>query len=160
MGTPAGVATEIAGEPGWTGRYVNSDGYPDGLGTALFEAYHTAFDGDVQAMINKLILEPTHDWSALAGTDMSLEPAWYEFNGFGPYPPRNYAFRDGERPSPRLKTGDDFGTYLYLLGEDGMNVYVKYAEDRNVPAYTFIAWSTPLDEARQILVDLNAAINR
>lgn len=160
MGTPGTVATINEDNGGWIGRYVNYDAYPNGLGIDLFEAYHTAFEGNPFAMVDKLVLEPKADWSALSGTDMSLEPTWYEFGEIdGPRPPRNYFFRPGEGATPPLKTGDDFGQYLYLIGQDGMNVYVKYSDDVDVPAYTFIPWTTSIEEARAILKELNDKIN-
>lgn len=160
MSTSGAVATfRVEGEP-WIGRSVNADAYPDGLGISLFEAYHTAFNRDADAMIKKLILDPKADWSALAGTDMSLEPTWYEYRDtVEPYAPRNYYFRVGEGTTSRLKTGDDFGAYLYFIAQDGLTVYVKYADDSNVPAYTLIPWDTSIDEATKTLKELSDKIN-
>lgn len=87
---------------GWTGRYHHSDGYPSGLGSTLWKAYHETFAGDVKALRELLIDSEAASagWSSINGADLTQPPQWGGRN-FGDEPsegPLSY-FARGEAPS-------------------------------------------------------------
>lgn len=129
MGT-RGIIAKVEGD-GWKGRYHHWDSYPEGLGKTLHEARDKYFDGNVQALIKKLIDDEPVGWSSINGFDLSKPPQWgeerqrEEENG-----PQSYSAR-GEKPHTGLDStgvwitsdGDDGGTeWCYVLSERGITV--------------------------------------
>jgi hypothetical protein len=88
MSTRSAVA-KPAGDA-WTGVYIHSDGYPLGVGLALWELYHTEFAGDLAAMTKTLVDDEAPGWSWISGDsresyrsregrnapDMTVDPTW------------------------------------------------------------------------------------
>lgn len=78
MSTRAAIArptNDGEGEITFAGRYHHFDGYPTGLGAALFELYHTQFDRDLDKMLKVLIDDHPGGWSSVYG-DFSMEPGY------------------------------------------------------------------------------------
>lgn len=128
---------------GWSvGVYVHYDGYPTGVGAAIFDAL-AAHDGDVEATRRFLIDDETHGWSSLAGADFSLPPTWSEGH-VSPSPPQSYRFRRGEVAQPHLLAKDGpIGTWLYVLHDDHLEVVAIHGSVR-----ASILWSaSPADVA-------------
>lgn len=126
MSTRATIAraTNLGGLIGWEGRYHHSDGYPEGLGAALFELWNGHFEKNTEAMMKFLLEDHQGGWSNIIGTDFN-KPAGYG----SPDGPRCYCHgersegpyemnRFPERPSQ--VGGDD---YLYVLGKDKMVIF-------------------------------------
>lgn len=59
----------------FTAQYVHCDGYPSGVGKAIFDNWGGTFDGDSKALAAFLLLS-RYGWSNLADTDFELKPAW------------------------------------------------------------------------------------
>lgn len=58
------------------GRYHHSDGYPSGVGKALFHLLRGHFKGDIGAMLKTLIDDHTGGWSNIVDADFTLKPGW------------------------------------------------------------------------------------
>ncbi len=64
------------------GRYHHSDGYPNGLGVSLIEAYVEGFAGrrvnnaGFLRMVKTLVFDHPAGWSTINGADWSLEPGF------------------------------------------------------------------------------------
>lgn len=67
MSTRGAIAYRTPG--GWQGVYVHSDAYPEGIGKALWTAYHDEFYGNVGQMIQALIKDHPSGWSSLIYRD-------------------------------------------------------------------------------------------
>lgn len=65
---------------GFEGRYCHSDGYPSGVGKHLHEQFHTAFGGDLDAMIATMIDGEEIGWSSIWGHDLSMPKGWLEYD--------------------------------------------------------------------------------
>ena len=68
---------------GFEGRYCHSDGYPSGVGKHLHEQYHSAFGGDLDAMVKVLIEDEEIGWSSICGYDLSKPACWVDTYGEG-----------------------------------------------------------------------------
>ncbi|BDI31474.1 hypothetical protein CCAX7_35250 [Capsulimonas corticalis] len=49
----------------FAGRYVHFDGYPAGVGQALWDLYHGEFDGDLDRMLEAIIDKHPAGWSSI-----------------------------------------------------------------------------------------------
>jgi hypothetical protein len=79
MSTRACIARLTGRHPlAFEGRYHHWDGYPSGLGHALYHAYGGPFDGDLERMLRVLIDEHPAGWSTIVGADWSLPPGFIE----------------------------------------------------------------------------------
>lgn len=88
MSTRAAIARPNG--DGFLGRYHHWDGYPDGLGQALYELAQpnrnrnlmnlppTPWDGDVEKMLEVLIDQHPAGWSTIIAADFSLLPGFIE----------------------------------------------------------------------------------
>lgn len=74
MSTSGAIARKT--ETGWEGRYHDCDGYPIGLGKALWDLYHGHFNGDLDAMLGLLIDDHPAGWFSIIHADLSLSPAY------------------------------------------------------------------------------------
>jgi len=63
---------------GFLGVYHHWDGYPTGLGAALWELQRSQFGGDLAQMLRVLIDEHPAGWSTINGADFSLQPGFAE----------------------------------------------------------------------------------
>jgi len=61
---------------GWEGRYHHWDGYPPGLGAALYDLYNGHFQRDIGRMLAVLIDDHPAGWSSIIDADWSQPPAW------------------------------------------------------------------------------------
>ena len=52
----------------WEGKYHHWDGYPEGLGKAIMQAY----EGDVNELVRAFLNEEVHHWSTAVGYNMKL----------------------------------------------------------------------------------------
>ena len=68
MSTRSIIARQVG--DGWEGRYHHSDGYPSGVGKALYDAYNGHFKQDISKMLSYLIDEHPAGWSNLVGADL------------------------------------------------------------------------------------------
>lgn len=144
MGTNGTIARINEDGSSWEGREVNYDAYPTGVGLTLFEAYHDVFGGDAGAMAKRLVDDEKVGWSSIAGTNLALRSDWT--HGSKPQaeqPPQSYHVR-GEDPVPTTKPGDYFGSWLYVIWPNALQVVNNYGVDR------FVEWSLPRDEAKAI----------
>lgn len=58
-------------------QYCHWDGYPSGVGKALWSNWHSAFNGDTQKLAD-FVLRSRYGWSVLADTDFTKSPVWWE----------------------------------------------------------------------------------
>lgn len=113
-------------------RYCHADGYPTGIGKALWENWHTTFQGDLQKLAD-FILMTDYGWSMLAGTDFSLDPRWYEYAEWEQYNqhPRWYDTRNPKLRGDAWHITQDFDAsdswlewaYLIDLENNQIGVY-------------------------------------
>lgn len=75
MSTRAHIA-RLTGPDDWVGVYHHFDGYPSGLGAALFEMYRGHFARDLKVMLRWLIDDHPAGWSCVIDCDLSLEPGY------------------------------------------------------------------------------------
>lgn len=68
---------------GFRGRYHHWDGYPTGLGKALWGLHRGHFEGDLARMLRALIDDHPAGWSTIVDRDFSLTPGYIEY-GHGP----------------------------------------------------------------------------
>lgn len=150
MSTRAAIARPAA-DGGWEGRYHHFDGYPTGLGKALFDLYHGHFNRDVRAMQKFLIDDHPAGWSSIIGTDFTLPPGFNRGNQ-----PKCYCHGDrseGPFEPLRCKGSDHHGDHCdgsecdpvwiewaYVLGPEGMAVY-----GHGHRLLTSVAWSDTPD---------------
>jgi len=62
----------------WTGRFHHWDGYPHGLGKALYRFYNGYFEKDMRAMKQVLLKDHPAGWSNIVGCDLSKEVGFRE----------------------------------------------------------------------------------
>ena len=74
MGTRGAIVR--ATPDGFRGRYHHWDSYPEGLGQALWKAYHEDFKRDLPRMLRTLIDEHPAGWSSIVNVDWNLEPGY------------------------------------------------------------------------------------
>lgn len=74
MSTRAVIARPSA--TGFVGRYHHWDGYPSGLGAALFGLWRNRYGRDSAAMLRELVDEHPAGWSTIVGADWSHAPGW------------------------------------------------------------------------------------
>lgn len=118
MGTRSIVAKPVG--DGWFGRYCHWDGYPEGVGLALLDGYEwLGYD----ALVKKLIDDEQVGWSSLAGTDLTLEPTWYEMGKSGPNP-TSYTARGETDELHFTESSEDYSgaEWLYIMAPAGIFV--------------------------------------
>ena len=76
MGTRACIARKTP--QGFQGRYHHWDGYPTGLGKALFTLYEGHFRRDLEAMLKTLVDDHPAGWSTICDKDFGIEPGFEE----------------------------------------------------------------------------------
>jgi hypothetical protein len=100
---------------GWEGRYHYSDGYPSGLGPALYDLYHGHFERDLDRLLHVLIDAHPAGWLSIIAADWTRAPGWYPAHPrVGPL--RCYCHGDRREPCD-LRTSDapDYEEFLYVL---------------------------------------------
>jgi len=145
------IVAKPAGDS-WEGRYVHFDGYPTGVGQALFNSYHAHFGGDIKAMREALIDAEPVGWSDFGDYNLSLPGQWLaEFPSDEERPntgPRSYSAR-GETPrngEADVRRPEDGGEeWVYVLADGGLMF------GREVTCTTIVPWDADPDEARAIL---------
>jgi len=75
MSTNAAIA-RASGLGKFTGVYHHWDGYPTGLGIALWDAYHGHFAKDLPRMLAYLIDEHSAGWSTIVHKNFRYKPGW------------------------------------------------------------------------------------
>ncbi len=65
MSTRSVIARQVG--DGFVGRYHHSDGYPSGVGAALYKLYNGHFKQDAKRMLEVLIDEHPAGWSTIVG---------------------------------------------------------------------------------------------
>jgi len=74
-----GMIARLGVQPGTiVGRYHHFDSYPDGLGRALWNAYHDYFHKNLWAMMKFLIDDHPAGWSTIVESDFNLAPGYYD----------------------------------------------------------------------------------
>ncbi len=68
MSTRSVIARQ-AGD-GFIGRYHHSDGYPSGVGAAIYKLYNGYFKQDAKRMLEVLIDEHPAGWSTIVGSGL------------------------------------------------------------------------------------------
>lgn len=137
---------------GWKANYHHFDGYPAGLGAALFRLdsvvidsvvlFRKDFDRDVDKMLKVLLDEHRGGWSSICGTSFENEPGFIEITGYDEASyadrrvrPQCYCHGDrSEGPYPFIKsTGDRFAgaEYCYVINpeDDTMAVLERRYSD-------------------------------
>lgn len=154
MGTRSIIAKPVGDT--WEGRYVHWDGYPTGVGKALFEAFGK-FES-VEAMREALIDAEPVGWSILCGVDLtqparwtdSLDEAPEERSALGPL---SYSVR-GETPwkdgtDADVRRPEDGGeAWVYVLADGGLMVGTGVEPKRIVP------WALSIEQARDLLAEI------
>lgn len=166
---------------GWVATYHHLDGYPTGLGAALFDAYHTAFDGDLARMTTILIDDHRGGWSTIIDADWSQAPGFIEYGVAHTEEeerrPKCYCHGDRhEGPFTlmqcRCGMGDNtagcdplFIEYAYVLFPQGIEVWshAPRRDDTSGPGYehiriTFVPWDSQPDWG-QIERDVSERVN-
>lgn len=105
MSTRSAIARLTGREPlAFEGRYHHWDGYPTGLGRALWTLYHGHFQRDLSAMLEVLIDRHPAGWSTIIGADFTREPGFQELRLGGTTPP--HTTPSHEPVTNGSKTGD------------------------------------------------------
>ena len=87
------------------GRYHHWDGYPSGLGKALWDVYHDHFNRDIDGMLKLLLEDHPAGWSTIVNKDFSLEPG---FDGDHTKPSHPECYCHGDRnEGPHELTHED-----------------------------------------------------
>lgn len=73
------VIARATGEMRFEGRYHHFDGYPEGLGKGLWDAYHGHFQQDLGRMLKFLIDDHPAGWSTILGADLKLKPGYTDY---------------------------------------------------------------------------------
>ncbi|OPY54658.1 MAG: hypothetical protein A4E48_00237 [Methanosaeta sp. PtaU1.Bin060] len=74
-----GVIARKVGHSSFKGVYHHWDSYPSGLGKELWHIYHGYFQGDLGAMLHKLIDEHPAGWSSILGANWDLAPGYFSY---------------------------------------------------------------------------------
>lgn len=146
MSTRAIIAVYTNVEKGeWRGTYHHWDGYPTGLGKALWDIYHKHYDGLLSAMVEFIIDAHPEGWSTLAHSDFSLKPTWLDIDvrykmwkeGV-PTPPESYKYRGGDEPMMLDQTSDvgQEWAYVFNLRTNTMTIFTCSAFDEKPMFYT------------------------
>ena len=127
---------------GATGRYHHFDGYPTGLGQALWALYHGPFGGDVAAMTTTLIDDHPGGWSNIIGADFTKAPGYREYGASTVAEDAPHCYCHGDRHEPemgphvcRCGLGDPSGCdplfteYLYVLTPVGLECWFSAGGD-------------------------------
>lgn len=135
MSTRAVIARQTDPDnPGrWEGRYHHWDGYPSGLGRALWHAYHFHFHQNLSGMLTYLLdqTDARCGWSTIVDRNLALEPVSPEEDMAGNldelygFPPVSYARRGTE---PAWLIDQDAETWCEFA-------YVFNADDRTMTIY-------------------------
>lgn len=138
----------------WEGRSVHSDGYPTGVGFELFRSYHDEFMQDVEEMRTALIDDEPYGWSAICGFNLALPSQWTE----GAYRidpavrrqmgPMGYSQRGGESREPLIHPSDRFGSWTYVLEDEGLRVIHVLSSNE-----CFLSWDGVTVEAAEAELD-------
>lgn len=121
MSTHAMIARKTT--DGFTGRYHHSDGYPSGLGKALWYLLALATqDDELERIVKTLVDEHPAGWSNILGVDWSRTP------GFGPGDqPQCYCHGQRNEPADLYREDEkaEFD-YSYVInpGEQAMAIWV------------------------------------
>lgn len=138
MSTNSVIARRIGRE--WVGRYHHWDGYPGGVGKALFELYNGHFEKDIGAMLKTLIDDHPAGWSNIVDVDFSLEPG-YENPSFDltleerralPQRPQCYCHGARSEEGQLWRTGDDL-TYMWLYVIDSDSRCMEVIDSEGEP---------------------------
>ncbi|MBL8165415.1 MAG: hypothetical protein JNJ61_25755 [Anaerolineae bacterium] len=152
MATRALIGIYEAGKgSSWRATYHHWDGYPTGLGRALWRIYHDIYPGLLSAMMEFIVDAHPEGWSTLAGRDFRKRPTWFDGSvemmlkeqGMAWYelPPLAYKYR-GDDPMPADETSN-FGqewAYVFDLQSNTMTILervswhnLSYAEKATIP---------------------------
>lgn len=115
MGTRSIIALKTGN--GWFGRYCHWDGYPEGVGSAI---WHIVKRDGLPTAVQTLITD-NYSWSCLTASDEPAEGETYDSENFR----RGYGYVHGDaRPEDVITdNGDKWGTeYGYVLSREGMEV--------------------------------------
>lgn len=115
---------------GWEGRYHHADGYPAGLGAALYALYHGHFQRDIERMLAVLIDEHPAGWSSIIGADWSQVPRYHLAWPDTDTAPACFCHGSRHEP-PALYTSDapQYQDYLYVLSPIGRTMAVFRTPD-------------------------------
>lgn len=135
MSTRAVIARKT-GET-WEGVYHHFDGYPTGLGRALYDLLHPLASSDtLHRQVAVLVDEHRGGWSSIIGADWSLTPGFDEHRRWDdPSPRRPSCYCHGDRsqgPYRLLTPEDDSGTeFAYVIDTNTatMEVFERKWED-------------------------------
>lgn len=75
MATRAAIV-RLGADGSFAGRYHHWDGYPRGLGAALFDAYRRPFQRDLGRMLKVLIDDHPAGWSNIVGANWRKKPGF------------------------------------------------------------------------------------
>ena len=114
MGTRSVVGLKTG--RGWFGRYVHWDGYPEGVGAAV---WHIVKRDGIGTAVQTLLMD-NYSWSnlSMATEEDPDDPRGLKFvSGYG------YAHTDVEADGIITDNGDKWGTeYAYILSREGLSV--------------------------------------
>lgn len=146
MSTRAAIGVWVNRKHGcWRGVYHHFDGYPTGLGRALWELYHAHYEDRLSVMVEMLIDNHVEGWSSIVDADWSQLPNWLEWYDRQPYydnglplPPQSYKAR-GEEPNPLDHTSDAWLEWAYIIDLEAntMTIFeeVSYEVRKNAPVW-------------------------
>lgn len=142
MSTRAVIAVYSNRELGqWRGAYHHFDGYPSGLGKALWQLYHEFYEGLLPAMIEMLIDAHPQGWSSIVDADWKLRPTWIDdkgewYSANKKLPPLSYKYRSGEEHNAIYldQTSDSWQEWAYVfdLEEYTMTIFERVGSWQDV----------------------------
>ena len=113
MGTRSIVGLKTGN--GWFGRYVHWDGYPEGVGSAV---WHIVKRDGIGTAVQTLLMD-NYSWSCLTTETEPKDnnPVGKFVAGYG------YAHTDGQPDDIIVSDGDKWGTeFAYILSREGVSV--------------------------------------
>lgn len=117
MGTRSIVGLKTG--KGWFGRYVHWDGYPSGVGAAV---WHIAKRDGLSKTVATLLME-NYSWSTLTAQENPNEDEFgYDAECFV----KGYGYKHGDATPDQIITddGDKWGTeWAYIISREGLAVY-------------------------------------
>lgn len=128
MSTRAMIGRKTA--EGFAGRYHHWDGYPSGLGRALYELRNGHFHGDTAAMLAVLLDQHPAGWSTIVDRDFAQSPAWGSKTA-----PECLCHGGRHDPTWKVTQANAAGSgceYAYVFDGDAMAVLSAQTEGRQM----------------------------
>ena len=132
MSTRAVIARET--DKGWEGRYHHFDGYPSGLGKALFDLYNGYFGHDLAKMLKVLLDDHPAGWSDIVGRNFRKAPGFVEDTSKWKDEDRPLCYCHGDRhEEAQLLTRENASAcgveYAYVFSGAAITILSSYCAD-------------------------------